>query len=50
LKDADIINRLLEVRDEADRIGDMSLACLLEIAAERIELLSKIADMNMEKF
>ena len=49
MTDGDIIKRVLLARDDADLVGDMSLACLLEHVAERLELLSKIADMNEQK-
>ena len=49
MTDADLIERVLLARDDADLVGDMSLACLLEHVAERLELLSKIADMKLNK-
>ena len=50
MSDNQIIAKLLEQRDNADLMGDMSLSAILEIAADRLMILSKIADMNEAKF
>ena len=50
MTDADLIERVLLERDAADLVGDMSLGCLLDHVAERLLLLSQIADMNEAKF